>query len=220
MRLTSGVCVVFYKSHGGPVSPTKRSAVVLTSRRSLILSAPVISSFLAILPVLIHPWITVEPLGPVWPLCQETGIVLPANPVIHGSGRWSLTLHHSTLVWQPPIDEPRTVKHAVLLWERLRSTPDKPHDDDVCVCMRHDELFHQSRFCAFFISSHFNVFYFVSNFVYIYGKYCKNDESMRMTYKEGKCSGADVRVFFWGKHRCGRQMSGNPTQYSILLANN
>ena len=80
--------------------------------------------------MLIHPWITVEPLGPVWPLCQETGIVLPADLVIHGSGRWSLTLHRSTLVWQPPIDEPRTVKHGVLSWERLRSTPDKPRDDD------------------------------------------------------------------------------------------
>ena len=53
-----------------------------------------------------------------------------ANLVIHGSGRWSLTLHHSTLVWQPPIDEPRTVKHGVLSWERLRLTSDKPHDDD------------------------------------------------------------------------------------------
>ena len=126
----SGVCVAFYKSHGGPTSPTKRSAVVLTSRHSPILSAPVVSSFLATLPVLIHPWITVEPLGPAWSLFQETGIVLPADLVIHGSGRWSLTLPRSTLVWQPPIDEPRTVKHGVLSWEQLRSTPDKPHDDE------------------------------------------------------------------------------------------
>ena len=56
----------------------------------------------------------------------KIGIVLPADLVIHGSGRWSLTLHCSTLVWQPPIDEPRTVKHGVLSWERLRSTSDKP----------------------------------------------------------------------------------------------
>ena len=93
---------------GGPASPTKRSAVVLDSRHSLILSAPVVSNFLATLPMLIHPGITVEP----WPLCQETGIVLPGDLVIHGSGRWSLTLHRSTLVWQPPIDEPRTIIHS------------------------------------------------------------------------------------------------------------
>ena len=129
MRSTSGVCVAFYKFHGGPASPTKRSAVVLTSRHSLILSAPVVSSFFGYIasadPSIDHSRTLMASLAPL-----PRNWNRPSGRPRHTSGRWSLSLHRSTLVWQPPIDEPRNVKHGVLSWERLRSTPDKPHDDD------------------------------------------------------------------------------------------
>ena len=48
--------------------------------------------------VMVRPWTTVELLELVWPLCQGTGNVEPADRVTPGFGPSSLTLHLSTLV--------------------------------------------------------------------------------------------------------------------------
>ena len=61
-------------------------------------SAPLVSSTLVISHVPIRPWTTVELLELVWPLCQGTGNVEPADRVTPGFGPSSLTLHLSTLV--------------------------------------------------------------------------------------------------------------------------
>jgi len=49
----------------------------------------------------IHPWTTVEPLGPVWPLCLGTADTTDqANCCTPGFGQFSLISHHWTVVRQ------------------------------------------------------------------------------------------------------------------------
>ena len=75
MHLTSGICGACYTLRGGPTL-IRRSADSLTSHGSHTSSVPRALSSLVTLHML---WTTVEPLGPMWPLCQGTGTTNRAN---------------------------------------------------------------------------------------------------------------------------------------------
>jgi len=86
-------------------------------------------NFLATLLTQVLPWTTVELFGPVWSLCQGTGIADQADHATRGSIQFNQIWHHSTLVWQLPITECRIDKHEARLWERQHPLHDKPHND-------------------------------------------------------------------------------------------
>jgi len=69
--------------------------------------------------MLIYPWTTVEPSGPLWLLCQGTGTTDQANYVKLGSKQFSPMLLHSTLVSQQPI-----IKHKMTGMEGTRGKPE------------------------------------------------------------------------------------------------
>jgi len=68
--------------------------------------------------MLIHPWTTVEPSGPVWPLYQGTGATDQANLAKLGLGQLNLMSLHSALVWHLPITEHKIDRPGVCSLEQ------------------------------------------------------------------------------------------------------
>jgi len=78
MRLTSGVCGVYYSFPGGPALRTRRPTDVLISHHSHTSSVPPALSSSVTLHVPVHLSTTDEHLGPVWPLAK--GLEPPIGP--------------------------------------------------------------------------------------------------------------------------------------------
>jgi len=78
-------------------------------------SVTLVWSPLATLPVMIHPWTTVELFRPVWSLCQGTETADQADHTTPCSGPLNQIWHHSTLVWQllsPSAESSTYMEHA------------------------------------------------------------------------------------------------------------
>ena len=123
MRLTGGVCGVYYTFPGCPHFEW-RGPLTLWSATTHTHHPYHPSWVLRSHCTCTHPWTTVEPLEPVWPLvmdhsralrasvapCHVTGTTDQADRVTPGSGPLNPISHHSTLIWQPPIIKHRIVK--------------------------------------------------------------------------------------------------------------
>jgi len=100
------------------IPPMKRSANVLTSYHSHPSSVLLVSRSSATLHMLIHPWTTAEPSGPVWPPYQGTGTTDQADLVQLGSAQLNLMSLHSTIVYQLSIIEQNIDTHGERSWQR------------------------------------------------------------------------------------------------------
>ena len=119
------ICVVFVaycEFPGGTAFQMKTSADILTSHHSHTSAVPLVSSSLATLHVLIHPWTTAEHSDPVWPPYQGTGTSDHADLVKLGSAQLNLMPDqlslHLKLVWQFPVIEHKIGRRGGHSWKR------------------------------------------------------------------------------------------------------
>ena len=103
MYLISGDFVAYCKFPRRTTFQTTKSATqqtynVLTSHHSRTSSVPHVSSSSATLQVLIRPWTTVKPSGPVWSPDQGTGTADQAELAKLGSAQLNRMSLHSTLL--------------------------------------------------------------------------------------------------------------------------